>query len=165
MTKDRNKVLQIIKSAKKIKRRGINILFYGLPGTGKTELCKNIAQKANLILYSAAEEDDQGDEASRRERLTDLKLKQKLLEKDVNVCILFDEAEDVMNRGFGVQEEGSKVFLNRLLENNAVPVFWTTNNISNVDPAFLRRITYAVQFKELPEDVRSNIWKNEIRET
>jgi len=42
-------------------------------------------------------------------------------------------------------------------------VLWTTNNISDVDPAFLRRMTYAVEFTELTEDVRLNIWNKVLQ--
>ena len=41
--------------------------------------------------------------------------------------------------------EGSKVFVNRLLETNTVPVVWTTNTLSNVDPAILRRMSFVLK--------------------
>lgn len=163
LNKEKDLVLKIIKAAQKSQKKGINILFYGLPGTGKTELCKLIAKESNSLLYKVAEEDEDGDEAKRGERLSDLKLKQKLLENDSKPCILFDEAEDVMNRGYGENGESSKVYMNRLLENTTLPVFWTTNNINDVDTAFLRRMTFAVQFKELSKEIRVNIWKKEAK--
>jgi SpoVK/Ycf46/Vps4 family AAA+-type ATPase len=38
-----------------------------------------------------------------------------------------------------------------MLENNTVPVFWTANDISEIDRAFLRRMTYAIEFEKLVE--------------
>ena len=68
-----------------------------------------------------------------------------------------------MNRGFSEFGNASKGYFNRLLENVAVPVIWTTNNIYDVDPAFLRRMTYCIEFEKLTEDMRLNIWKNVIK--
>ena len=131
-------------------------------GAGKTQFAKLVANKAKVDMYAVcAEFNDK--EASRKDRLSDLATKQTILSKIDNSCILFDEAEDVMNRGFTDFGEASKAYLNTLLEETSVPVFWTTNNIYNVDPAFLRRMTYTVEFKKLPEEIRLNIWKRVTR--
>ena len=160
--KDRNLVLNIIESAIKKQQKGINILLYGKVGTGKTEFAKLISNKAKINIYPVIVEFD-GEEASRKKRLGDLASKQTVLSKMANSCILFDEAEDVMNRGFGEYGLASKGYLNQLLDETPVPVFWTTNNIYNVDPAFLRRMTYSIEFKKLPDDIRLNIWQKAIR--
>ncbi|OQY18723.1 MAG: hypothetical protein B6I36_06205, partial [Desulfobacteraceae bacterium 4572_35.1] len=44
---------------------GINILLYGIPGTGKTEFCKTLAKQINCNLYSVGETDDDGDAPSK----------------------------------------------------------------------------------------------------
>lgn len=53
--------------------------------------------------------------------------------------------------------------MNKILENASVPVIWTTNNIYDVDPAFLRRMTYAVEFEKLSEENRLDIWKKVLK--
>ena len=57
----------------------------------------------------------------------------------------------------------SKAYLNTLLEETPIPIFWTTNNIYTVDPAFLRRMTYTIEFENLTDDIRLNIWKKVVR--
>ena len=47
------------------------------------------------------------------------------------------------------QRRGSKVFINRLLENNPAPVIWITNAIGNVDGAILRRMSFVLKL-DLP---------------
>ena len=102
-------------------------------------------------------------QASREDRLVDLYSKQHILANSEKACILFDEAEDVMNRGFSSFGTASKGYLNHLLESTAVPIIWTTNDIYGVDPAFLRRMTYCIEFKALSEDKRLNIWKRVLK--
>lgn len=151
---------KILISSVKRKQKGVNILLYGDVGTGKTEFAKLIANLSKIPMYSVRTQQDGVEEADRRERLVDLASKQFVLENSSKSCILFDEAEDVMNTGFSYfNKTASKGYLNHLLENFAVPVIWTTNNVEDVDPAFLRRMTYAIKFEKLPEDSRLNIWK------
>lgn len=162
LTKERNIALNILTSAIKNHAKGINLLLYGSVGTGKTQFAKLIANKAKCDMYSVAAE-FMDKEASRKDRLSDLSSKQTILSKSLNSCLLFDEAEDVMNRGFTEFGSASKAYLNTLIEETPIPIFWTTNNIYDVDPAFLRRMTYTVEFEKLTDDIRLNIWKRVIR--
>lgn len=162
LTKERNIALNILTSAIKNHAKGINLLLYGSVGTGKTQFAKLIANKAKCDMYSVSAE-FMDKEASRKDRLSDLSSKQTILSKTNNSCILFDEAEDVMNRGFTEFGSASKAYLNTLIEETPIPIFWTTNNIYDVDPAFLRRMTYTVEFEKLTDDIRLNIWKRVIR--
>jgi SpoVK/Ycf46/Vps4 family AAA+-type ATPase len=96
-----------------------------------------------------------GREINRAERLSDLAVFQRLLAGSVGTAILFDEFEDVawqlINRG------GSKLYLNRLLESNPVPVIWTSNNIYEIDAAVLRRMSLIVEIKSPPVKQRARI--------
>ena len=162
LNKDRDITLNILTSAIKNKSKGINILLYGAVGTGKTQFAKLVANKAKCDMYSVSSE-TMDKEATRQDRLYDLVSKQNILSKVENSCILFDEAEDVMNRGFTDFGNASKAYLNTLIEETPVPVLWTTNNIYDVDPAFLRRMTYTIEFERLSDDIRLNIWKRTLR--
>ncbi len=162
LEKENDKVIKILKSAIENNIKGINILLYGSVGQGKTEISKVLTRSAGLKLYSVKTEKDNR-ELKREERLTDLNAKLQILNRTGKSVVLFDEAEDVLNRGWGENGTASKGYLNRLLENVAVPVLWTTNNIYNVDSAFLRRMTYAIEFNELSEQTRLNIWNKTIK--
>ena len=151
MEKETNKVMSILKSAVEKKTKGVNILLYGNCGTGKTALSVIIPNVCKIPIYAVKTENKYGNESKREERLADLNAKQQILSKTGNACILFDEAEDILNRGWGENGIASKGYLNKLLENVGCPVIYTTNNISQVDPAFLRRMTYSnyMTFHEL----------------
>lgn len=163
LEKQQKRVVKLLKSAARKKAKGVNILLYGSVGVGKTEFAKLVATLASMPIYAVKTENDEYAEASRDDRLIDLYSKQYILSKCKKSCILFDEAEDVMNRGFSESGSASKGYLNRILENNSVPVIWTTNNIYDVDPAFLRRMTYAIEFEKLSEENRLEIWKKVLK--
>ena len=153
-------IKKILNSAIETKQKGINILFWGDVGTGKTELVRTIACECNTKLYEVGNVDDYGAEMSRRERIADFKRKQCILNSTTNTCILFDEMEDLIEIGV---KNSSKSYINQMLEENQIPTFWTTNDITFLDNAFLRRMTYAVEFKELSDELRLNIWKKELK--
>lgn len=148
-------ITKVLEGASKEKAKGVNILLYGPPGSGKTELTKVVSEAAGLTVYGAGEDLEMTGETDRSTRLSDLVFALRLVSGSERTAILFDEMEDVawqlINRG------GSKLYLNRLLETNPVPILWTSNNISDIDPALLRRMTLAVELKLPPVSQRSRI--------
>lgn len=161
----RDFAFRLLRGALERHEKGVNILLHGVPGTGKTEFCKALAARLGAGLHAVGEADDDGDEPSRFERLQQLRLGQRLLSDQGNSLILFDEMEDLFAGidsgifGLSLRRTGSKVHINRLLENNPVPTLWTTNNISDCDPAFLRRISFTLELRTPPVSVRSRIWE------
>lgn len=93
-----------------------------------------------------------------------LRLRQRLLAGRRDALVLFDEMEDLLAQpDFGFlfnvdRRGGSKVHLHRLLETNPVQTLWTTNSISRIDPALLRRVTFALELRQPPQQVRARIW-------
>ena len=153
---------KLLSASCKNKKMGINILLYGTVGSGKTEFAKLLAYNAQIDMFSVISKQGKK-EALREERLQDLYSKQAILERTNNSCILFDEAEDVMNRGFSDFGKASKSYLNQIIEKTPVPIIWTTNNILDVDAAFLRRMTYTIEFEKLSEETRLTIWEKAVR--
>lgn len=149
--------LRLIKQAKHTK--GFNILLYGVPGTGKTSFANVLAKKAKLKLYPVGVCNEGG--AEKNFRLQQFYRKQFLLEKIENACLLFDEGEDIFS---SLETRTNKMEINNLLENNEVPVIWTTNRIHRMDPAYIRRFTLAVCFNRSPIEVRQKIWNKYLTE-
>jgi SpoVK/Ycf46/Vps4 family AAA+-type ATPase len=148
-------LVRLLKGALDSGTAGINILIHGPPGTGKTELARSLAAAAGAPLHAVGEVDEDGEEPTRWERVGALRLAQRILGGRAAAILLFDEMEDLIGEtrpsggDWFAKRDGSKVFVNRLLETNPVPVIWTTNAIGNVDGAILRRMSFVLKL-DLP---------------
>ena len=150
---------------------GVNVLLYGPPGTGKTELAKVLTEAAGGVLYVVGEVTERGEEPTRWDRVTALKLAQRVLANRRDAVLLFDEMEDLIGEaaavpGVGIpgRRKGSKVFVNRMFETNPVPTLWTSNDIANVDPAFLRRMNFVLRMDLPVPSARRRIFRRIARE-
>lgn len=151
---------------------GTNVLLYGVPGTGKTEFVKAIAQELRVDLYEISFSDEDGDPITGVARLNAYNLCQRILTHRENALLMFDEIEDVFpSQGgwralFGLDAEknrgaSSKAWVNRTLERNGTPAIWITNN-ANIDPAYLRRFDYSIRFPVPPQKVRMEIARHHL---
>jgi len=146
----------ILGNAVKENKPGVNILLYGIPGTGKTEFCKAISKDIGASLYMLSETA----ENDRDQRVADLSLAQTLLADDKNALILFDEAEDIFYSNPFSSKQNSKLYFNRMLEKNKTPIIWISNNIRFMDAAYIRRFKYALEVKKPDQIATQEIWKN-----
>lgn len=153
----------LLNNSIKKKQKGINILFYGKPGTGKTEFAKSLSEATGETLYSICDGENIDKEPTREERMASLKISDYVLSKSKGI-LLFDEAEDIFDVGFMHEKKSSKIFINRFLENNTHPIIWTTNNIHCMDKAYIRRFTYLVSFENPDKEIREKIWQKTASE-
>lgn len=140
------------------KTKGINLMFWGIPGTGKTELAIALAKKHGWDLKIIGDiSDAQTTEKSRAQRLTSLKVGMKLFKNRPNVVLLFDEMEDLFKDS--KNENFSKAFINRIIETTGIPIIWTTNDLKSLGSAVLRRMVYNIGFKVPGIKARRTIWQ------
>ena len=171
---DRDHVQRLLAGALGSGKPGVNVLLYGPPGTGKTEFCKVLAAKLNATLYRIGEADDNGEEPSRRERLQELGLAQRLVAGNSGSLLLFDEMEDLLDNplgGLGMfrarhssrsRGAASRVFMHRLLEQGPTPTLWTMNDADQVSEAILRRMMFALELRLPTSAVRARVWTRQL---
>ncbi len=149
------------------KAKGVNILIYGAPGTGKTEFVRALAAHMAQPLYEVATLDEDDDSAcTSTQRLASLTMSHLALRDSVQGMLLFDEVEDVFPQQstglFGMmtgkhRNDVSKAWMNQTLENNPVPTVWVSNAIGQMDEAYLRRFSLHIAFKHPPVSVRKRL--------
>ncbi|UCZ56620.1 ATP-binding protein [Desulfurispirillum indicum] len=167
----REKLERFLTQAAGKRLKGVNILIYGPPGTGKTEFCKTLAQRLKMELYAVAESDNGGEEPTRRERISSYNLCQRLFANSGDKLLLFDEIDDLFDMSpfaglFGISPKGrssSKVYMNRMLEENPVPTFWIINNVQLLDESIVRRMSLAIEMPNPPANMRKKLWRRIIR--
>ncbi|SQH97501.1 AAA family ATPase [Haemophilus haemolyticus] len=144
-------ILDYLQSSFATHRKGVNILIYGAPGTGKTELATLLGKALSVSVNNITYMDEDGDVISAEDRLNKCRFAQKVLEGQSSLLI-FDEIEDVFRAGFFERSvaQKNKAWMNQLLENNNVPMIWLSNSVSGIDPAFLRRFDFILEMPDLP---------------
>lgn len=136
-------------------RRGVNVFLYGPPGTGKTELARLLSETLRVRAFEVSGEDHDGAPIGGVPRLQAWRAAQAVLcRRDTaraEALLIFDEAEDVFEGGAA---QNRKAWMNRALENNAVPTIWLSNSIRAMDPAFVRRFDQFMEVKAPTEEQR-----------
>ena len=144
-------MLTYLQQALKHHQKGVNILIYGVPGTGKTEFAGLLAQALGISAYNITYMDSDGDVVKAEQRLNYSRLAQTLL-NGKQALLIFDEIEDVFNGSFMERSvaQKNKAWTNQLLENNNVPMIWLSNSVHSIDAAFLRRFDFVFEMPDLP---------------
>ena len=147
-----NPELNAIINSLKNSKESMDILFWGMPGTGKTQLAKAIAKESGFDLCNITKYDTEDrDTFYKNQRISQLTNAKNFSTILKNYVILVDEAENIL-----IQKE-IKHLLTEQLENKKVHTIWVVNHIENIDPAYLRRFDYIQEIKGMPFEHRRNL--------
>lgn len=148
------------------KGTAISLLFWGIPGTGKTLTAQAIADEvgAELKIYSTAEietAEPGGAERNIQQIFADANRAEKEGKKRV---ILFDECDSLlMDRNeVGVIIGAQINCLLTQIEHYTGIIIFTTNRMGKLDPALERRITAKIEFEFPDKEARRAIWQRMI---
>lgn len=141
-------------------RAGVNVLVYGKPGTGKSELARVLAAEVGTTAFEIASEGEDSELLYGEKRLQAHRLAQSLFNAR-NALLVFDEAEDVFRESVvglrGSAAQSHKAWMNRMLEENLVPTVWISNSIDDLDPAFVRRFDGIIELGVPPRVQRKQL--------
>lgn len=159
----RDKRVEELGVFKKIKKsKGLNFLFYGTPGTGKSMLAEAVAAYLNKKLLIV----DVSKIMSKWIGETDKKISRMFKvaqNNDMVLCI--DEADSLLCSRSLATEDHDIRFVNEMLQEverfDGVAVF-TTNMDALLDEALERRVSLKVRFELPDEEIRCDIWRSHM---
>lgn len=141
---------------------GLNVLFTGSSGTGKTMAAEIIARDAGLDLYKI----DLASVVSKYIGETEKNLGKIFNEaENSDAILLFDEADALFGKRSEVRDSHDRYanievnYLLQRVEEHDGTVVLTTNFVGNIDDAFQRRVHVTVDFPRPDRDSREAIWR------
>ncbi len=153
-------------------RTGFACLFYGAPGTGKTETVYQLAKKTGRCVMAVDVPQIKskwvGDSEKNIKALF-VRYRELVKRSDVAPILLFNEADAI----FGVRKNGAEnavdkmentiqnIILQEMEDLNGILIA-TTNLATNLDGAFERRFLYKIEFEKPDAKVRSRIWQSMV---
>lgn len=155
-------------------RQGFACLFYGSPGTGKTETVYQLARQTgrSLMVVDVPQIKSKwvGDSEKNIKALFD-RYRELVKKSETAPILLFNEADGII----GIRKQGASSAVDKM-ENTVQNIILqemetldgimiaTTNLTENLDTAFERRFLYKIRFEKPDASVRSKIWRQMIPE-
>lgn len=141
--------------------RGVNVLFSGPSGTGKTMASQIVARKLGLDMYAI----DLSTVVSKYIGETERNLRKIFRAAEwCNAILFFDEADALFGKRSEVRDAHDRyanievAFLLQQMEQYGGIVILATNLTKNIDEAFARRMDHAIEFPFPDEEHRERIW-------
>ena len=153
-------------------RKGFACLFYGSPGTGKTETVNQLARMTGrdvmMVDVTQIKSCWVGESEQNIKKLFD-RYRAYVKTMDIAPILLFNEADAVL----GIRQEGAQRAVDKM-ENSIQNIILqemetlegimiaTTNLTGNLDKAFERRFIYKIEFERPTVEAKQQIWKSMI---
>lgn len=153
-------------------RTGFTCLFYGDPGTGKTETVYQMARRTGRRIMEADVAKLRNcyvGETEKNVRALFKDYRTACEENEIKPILLFNEADAIL----GKRMEGAVKSVDRMensvqnillqeMENFEGIMIATTNLMGNLDPAFERRFLFKIRFNKPELEPRTQIWKSQF---
>jgi DNA-binding MarR family transcriptional regulator len=153
-------------------RTGVTVLFYGSPGTGKTETAYQLARQTGRDIRMVSISQTKNKYFGESERLIKKLFDdyRRLVERsEVTPILLFNEADGVLgtrrsigNSSVDQTENAIQNIILQEMEDLKGIMLATTNLNSNLDKAFERRFLYKIRFEKPQPEARMKIWQDKI---
>lgn len=141
---------------------GINLLFSGSAGTGKTMAASILAKELGLELFKI----DLSNMVSKYIGETEKNLAQLFnIAQESNIILFFDEADAIFGKRSDIKESHDKFanietsYLLQKIEEYEGIVILASNFKENIDEAFIRRLRFIVEFPTPNVEQRRKIWE------
>lgn len=155
-------------------RNGFACLFYGSPGTGKTETVYQLAKKTgrNIMVVDVPQLKSMwvGQSEKNVKALFD-RYREQVKKAKVTPILLFNEADAIIGKRMDgavnavdkMENSLQNIILQEMEALDGIMIA-TTNLQQNMDKAFERRFLYKIKFEKPTEEARASIWQSMIPE-
>lgn len=150
-------------------RKGFACLFYGAPGTGKTETVLQLARKTGRAIMQvdmSEMRDKFVGESEKNVKAIFMRYRRLCSESDLTPILLLNEADALLSVRLTKVEHSVDQMVNTMqniilqeMENLDGILIATTNLTQNLDAAFDRRFLYKVDFKKPTAEESRYIWQ------
>ena len=154
----RNQLERLMSAACAKRVSGLNILIYGPKATGKTEFVKALAERLGLTLYTVADVEHYQGRSQNHLPLTLLPVYGALARRRTGSALLLDDMDDVLMEAHNTLDGPARAW-----ERSPVPTIWVVTNPLALDPAFIRRVGFALAFTPPPLAAREKAWSRTLR--
>jgi hypothetical protein len=153
-------------------RNGFACLFYGAPGTGKTETVYQLARQTgrNIMVVDVPRIKSKWvGESEKNIKALFNRYREQVKRAKMTPILLFNEADAII----GIRKNGASSAVDKM-ENSIQNIILqemetldgimiaTTNLQQNLDKAFERRFLYKIKFDKPTEEARAHIWRSMI---
>lgn len=155
-------------------QNGITVLLHGHPGTGKTEVVKQIAKDTGREIMKVDISQSKSKWFGESEKVVKRILTnyRELLEESELAPILFlNEADAIIGKRSTIGDSNTAQTENTIqnilleeIENFEGILIATTNLARNLDSAFERRFLFKILFNSPSSEIRAKIWKSKLPE-
>ena len=155
-------------------RNGFTCLFYGAPGTGKTETVLQLARQTGRDIMQVNISEIKSmwvGESEKNIKAVFDQYREKVAQQSITPILLFNEADAII----GKRQEGAERAVEKM-ENSIQNIILqemetlegiliaTTNLAQNMDKAFERRFLYKIKFNKPTLEARMQIWHSMLPE-
>lgn len=153
--------------------KGLIILLYGAPGTGKTETVNQLARLTGRDLFHLNLQEVRscwvGESEKNTKAIFDAYRECKSKKKPI---LLFNEADGIISKRSSLEGDRNStvskmentmqnIILEEMEKFDGIMIL-TTNMSQNFDPAFDRRILFKLKFENPTNEVKKKIWKSKL---
>ncbi len=156
-------------------RTGFACIFYGSPGTGKTETVLQLAKKSGRDIFEVNISEMKSMWFGQSEKIVQElfdQYREMIKQSEIAPILLFNEADAIFSKRKNIDNQNGIAQTENAIQNIILQemeklqgiLIATTNLAQNLDKAFERRFLYKIKFEQPSAQAKEFIWKSMLKD-